>query len=392
MPVLYYLETTGDPVEKQGALWNKPLPLASHPAPTTPEIEGPVRLTYGDYFEAAHHFLVRNDLSLLRSALEQRLGSQVEPDRLRHLNIFLVKHGEFYHPARIQLLLDEQPFDFVLNVAASEVGRRCLAEEFNCLTRLDQHPAAKYIPRIYGQGEVAFESGLTLLMWLGEWFEDFHEFHWTRDEIGGDLRLVIWDPLEGKRYLDAKQTGPIFRQAASILTHFFDLTTFEQIHSWHHAAGDFIVRQQKDRFEVRLITVRGYAGMMAGAEPNHTPDVDTGLTLQVMLLFLLKLSLRMRLDRLDGVGDIVWADECVVRETVAGFRSALAEKQLPEQLPASPIDCFDAYMVQCTESDLMEILEAVVATYPENHAEKSILLREMKTHARILFQSILNSV
>ena len=132
--------------------------------------------------------------------------------------------------------------------------------------------------------------------------------------------------------------------------------------------------------------------MIAGTDTKNTPVAGTGLTLQVMLLFLLKLSLRMRLDRLDGVGDLVWADESVVRETVAGFRSALAQKPQPEQLPDTPIQCFDAYMTQCSESVLQEILEAVIADYPENHPEKSILLRETKGHARILFQSIMDSI
>ena len=365
--------------------------MAPHPTPNAPEVEGPVRLTYGDYFEAAHHFLVRNDLSLLRSALEHRLGSQVEPGRLRHLNIFLVKHGEFYHPAKIQLLLDENAFDFVLNVAASEAGRRCLAEELRCLTLLARHPAAEYIPRVYEQGEVASPVGLNLLMWLGEWFDDFHEFHWTRTKTGSGLRLAVWDPLTGKRYLDANQTGPIFRQASAILTHFFDLTTFEHINPWHHAAGDFIIRQQKDRIDVRLVTVRGYPGMIAGIDSKNTPGADASLMLQVMLLFLVKLSLRMRLDRLDGVGDLVWADESVVRETVAGFRSALSQKSKPQKLPDTPIICFDAYTVQCHESDLMEIIEAVIAAFPEKNPEKSILLREMKAHAKILFQTIMAS-
>jgi hypothetical protein len=225
-------------------------------------------------------------------------------------------------------------------------------------------------------------------MWLGQWFEDYHEFHWSDGGAGRNFGVGVWDPRTGTRLLDPGQVGPVYRQASAILTHFFDLTTFEHIHPWHHAAGDFVIRLRKDRVDVRLITVRGYPRMIAPGSPNATPGPDAGLTLQAMLLFLLKLSLRMRLDRLDGVGDLVWADAALVEPTVAGFRSALAEKPSPLHLPDTPINCFDAFMGGCTEVDLQEILEAVVSAYPENHPEKQLLQREFQAHAAVLFRHI----
>jgi hypothetical protein len=229
-------------------------------------------------------------------------------------------------------------------------------------------------------------------MWLGQWFGDFHEFHWTGGGTGRTPGLGIWDPRTGKRLLDKAQIGPLFHQASAILTHFFDLTTYEHIHPWHHAAGDFVVRRQNDRLDVRLITVRGYPRMLAAGLRKTVPEPDAGLPLQAMLLFLLKLSLRMRLDRMDGVGDLVWADAGVVEPVVAGFRSALAQKPSPSHLPDTPIRCFDAYMDGCTESDLQEILAAVVGAYPPDHPEKSLLQRQFQGHAALLFRSIADSL
>ena len=391
-PVSYFLETSRDPVERQGALWKKPLPMAARPAAASLTAESPDSFCYGNYFEAAHEYLVRDNCRLLIEAVRQRSGKGFEADRLRHINVFLVKHGEFYHPARVEIQFDEQRLNFVLNVAVSDAGRHLLTEEIRCLTRLGQHPAAEYIPSVYGHGDVVSPSGPNLLMWLGEWFDDFHEFHWTESDPGGNFNLGIWDPNTGIRYLNAHQTGFVFRQAAAILTHFLDLTTFEQIHPWHHAAGDFVIRQQHDRIDVRLVTVRGYTGMLAAAPPADAPGHDANLTLQMMLLFLLKLSLRMRLDRVDGVGDPVWADETVVPHTVAGFRSALANKPQPAQLPDAAIRCFDAYMAQCQITDLVEILEAVIDAYPDDHPEKKILIREFQTHAAVLFQTVADSL
>lgn len=354
----------------------------------TERVDGPVHLRYGDYFDAVHRFLARDDFRMLNEALEQRLMKRVDADRLHRVKIFLVKHGEFYHPARIELQLDGQRLNFVLNVAVSEIGRGCLANEFRCLTRLGRHPASAHIPRVYGQGEVASPAGPNLLMWLGEWFEEFHEFHWAGSDAGGKPMLGIWDPCTGKRYLDDHQTGLVFSQAAAILTDFFNLTTFEQIHSWHHAAGDFVLRQQHDRIDVRLVTVRNYTGMLAAEPQKSAPE----LTLQAMLLFLIRLSLRMRLDRLDGVGDLVWADEAVVRHTVAGFRSALVKKWRPSPLPETPIKCFDVYMARCSEADLRDIVKAVIAAYPTHHPEKRLLIQKAQAHAAVLYRTLSDSL
>ena len=132
--------------------------------------------------------------------------------------------------------------------------------------------------------------------------------------------------------------------------------------------------------------------MLAAAPQTDVPEYDANLTLQVMLLFLLKLSLRMRLDRIDGVGDPVWADETVVPHMVAGFRFALANKPQPAQLPDTAIRCFDAYMGQGQKADLLEILEAVIDAYPDGHTEKQLLIREVQAHAAALFQTLTESL
>jgi hypothetical protein len=359
----------------------------SHPPAGTP---GPIR--YSDYFDSVQRFLVRDDCRNLKSALERCPGENAGLDRLQRIRIYLVKHGEWYHPARIELELDERRLDFVLNVAVSETGRRRLADEVQCLIRLGDHPAAAYIPSVYGHGKVTSASGAVLPMWLGQWFGDYHEFHWTGGGTGCSPGLGIWDPRTGKRLLDKEQIGPLYHRAAAILTHFFDLTTFEHIHPWHHAAGDFVVRQQNDRLDVRLITVRGYPRMLAPGPRKTEIEPDAGLTLQAVLLFLLKISLRMRLDRMDGVGDLVWADAAVVEPVVAGFRSALAKKPSPPHLPDIPINCFDAYMDGCTEAELQEIMAAVIGAYPENHPEKCLLQRESQAHAALLYRSITDSL
>ena len=57
----------------------------------------------------------------------------------------------------------------------------------------------------------------------------------------------------------------VYRQAAFILTLYYDVETFEQIFPWHHAAGDFVVKADEGAVDVRLVTARQYAPMI---EPN----------------------------------------------------------------------------------------------------------------------------
>ena len=51
----------------------------------------------------------------------------------------------------------------------------------------------------------------------------------------------------------------VYREAARILTLYYDVGSGAAIGPWHHAAGDFVARVSPDgRVAVRCITVRGY--------------------------------------------------------------------------------------------------------------------------------------
>jgi hypothetical protein len=43
-----------------------------------------------------------------------------------------------------------------------------------------------------------------------------------------------------------------------------------------------------------------------------------------LILFFLQLTIQMRVDRLDGTGDVVWADDACMEGVVAGFLGGLA--------------------------------------------------------------------
>ena len=94
-----------------------------------------------------------------------------------------------------------------------------------------------------------------MAMFLGEWFSGFNEFHLSRDPATGQGRILVWDYGAGDFFLSPEQAAGVYKEAAKILTAYYNLETFEQIFSWHHAAGDFVLKLEKGRMKVRLITV-----------------------------------------------------------------------------------------------------------------------------------------
>ena len=169
-------------------------------------------------------------------------------------------------------------------------------------------------------------------MFLGEWLVGFHEFHLTRGGPGGETRVVLWDPENGNRILGHDQVKALYAQIAMVLTHYFNVSTAECIRAWHHAAGDFVVNLAGDTPAARLVTAREYRPLL---QLEATPaGRSVKRLLEALLVFFLSLTIRMRLDRLDGVGEIAWAGPVAVEGALAGVLEALTEK--PE-LPGVPL-------------------------------------------------------
>ena len=274
------------------------------------------QLTYGAYFEAIEAFVARDGYAPLRAALA---GTGCDLEGVREIVLKAEKHGALYHPASLTLGgPDGETVRLCVNVAVTDVARDCLAGEAGLLGALRDRFGGTSLPEPYAAGEVA---GCGML--LEQWFAGFHEFH--QDGAG---RVRLWDYDAGERLLDPAEALAVYREAARILTLYYDPETGASLGPWHHAAGDFVARVAEGRVDVRCITVRGYgaahdfsqAGPMAGK--------------LALLAFFTDLTLRMRLDRVDGVGQLVLAGEDVARAAVAGFATALGER--PDTRDSAP--------------------------------------------------------
>ncbi len=349
--------------------WCAPLPLKRPGAPVAAS-----SVCYGDYFSSIQSFLTADHGQDLFRALSLSLDREVAWADIDDIQICIQKHGAFYHPARVTVLMEAAAVAFVVNVAVSPEGQVGLQREFDHLNRLNDMFSQRYVPLVYHRGMgYGRGNGRCFPMFLGEWLSGYHEFHVASVKEGPQY-IQVWDS-EKSQLRSPDRKALLYRRASEILTHYYHPETFEQIFPWHHGAGDFVVRFQDDDLDLRLISVRGYAPLV------DADASDPVAILEAMLRFFLHLSLRMRIDRVDGTGDLVWLDETAVKGTISGFFDGLAQKGEISVL-AEPLEKVAAYYFsRLTSADLTETLKGILATYPLSSPERHLMAFHLAAHA-----------
>ncbi|MDY0222141.1 MAG: hypothetical protein RBR67_13460, partial [Desulfobacterium sp.] len=183
-------------------------------------------------------------------------------------------------------------------------------------------------------------------------------------------------PLRSPDYFD------IYGQAAEILTRLYNLETFEQVFPWHHAAGDFVVKPLDQGFDLRLITVRNYDAMVGGKARGAELEIEE--VYRALLLFFVNLSLRVRLDRMDGIGEFCLVDERVIPHIVAGFFRGLESKGICGMIGSSLCRSFFDFAGGFSSSELAEVLDLTLAASNQGAPEMSLLKKNLAAHATLL--------
>ena len=376
----YFISPLETPVTQNSAVWQQPLPLSRNLCGKNSEIS----ISHGEYFCAVRTFLENDGDEVICRALTRRLQQNVKPQDIREIRICLEKHGEFYHPARLEVLACHQKIPFVLNVAVSETGIMTIKKEYHCLTKLNDEFPLCFLPEVYGFGEVGSGANRKIRMFLGHWLEGYNEFHVSRDPSDKKNKILVWDDIHDRFYLSLEQSADLYRQAAGILTYYYNVESFEQISPWHHGAGDFVVKIDTADLDMKLISVRGYAPLFTNLTHLENGEKDVELILQALLIFFLTLSIRMRLDRYDGVGDIIWANQPAVQSTLAGFFDGLALKPSVASMPDSIERCFRYYLSVCTKENLYDLSKAVVKRFNRHAPEVRVVKQHLKEHVEEL--------
>ncbi|MBF0209815.1 MAG: hypothetical protein HQK68_02900 [Desulfamplus sp.] len=407
----YHISGVSEPITKQSSLWNTPF-LG----------KGADGIFLHEYFELAEKFIKSNNCLI-------NYIKDIEIQDIEQISISLEKHGAFYHPAKVEVLLsiskelqcelpiesigsikDEQPklstklskspILFVLNTAVSAYGLALIYNEYDTLKYLSQFDKKGYLPKVFSV-ETMRCRGFEIAFLVGTWFDGYKEFHLTdnsKDLIGSASTLNFWNSDGSITPYPASKYFEIYDKASEILTYFYNIKTFEHIAPWHHAAGDFIAKQlinvvdgEIDGFDVKLITIRGYKPIV---EISSDDEEDI---YKALLLFFLNLTLRMRIDRIDGTGRWCLVDEAVMPFILKGFFNGLKNRQID-----SFVDSFKSYLSQFSHENLYQILLIMIETidfyntnnihenFYENTPEIQFIKNNLKSHSEALFYSIGN--
>jgi len=380
-------------------------------------LEGdPLRTTYRAYFRAITDVLSEKHFQPLLNAVNERLGTDYNASAIQEILVRTEKHGALSHPASIECILQGQSVKFGLHVAVTDTGKDALRREFGILKMLHSRFSFKYIPVPY-----FLDERYSMVFLLEEWFEGYHEFHIAQSEDGEEL-LEFWEYGKRNRFLTQEQGYEIYRQAARILTLYYDLHNFRLIYPWHHAAGDFVARIEeahspshhlspqgkgdikdimndagtpsplagegggegdlKDKIDVKLTTVRGYEPFMGSGSNEMTNP------LLALFYFLLHLSIQMRLDKLNGVGDVAWAEDSCVDATMKGFFEGLERKNDFRESFGST-ESFLMLLKSFTRDNLRKTTVPIAAQF-ERTKDYRVILEHLDDHTDRLYLTLQN--
>ncbi|MFH0726283.1 MAG: hypothetical protein V2B19_08055 [Pseudomonadota bacterium] len=384
----YHLPGTPQLLSAMCSAWHSPLPADRFSAEAPSSVKNSSDPTYGDYFTAARHFLAADGFATLVGAVSSRLGRSVLYEELHEIHITIVKHGAFYHPALVTVHSSGSSLQFVLNTAVSKPGRQTMENEYPALEKLGKSGANAYVPTVYGWGRGETRDGRPVDMFLADWFDGFHEFHLSRNATSNRLQICVWDDERGLFFLSAEEASDLYRQTAFILTACYNPRTFEQIFPWHHAAGDFVVRLDTSGLHVRLITVRQYASLFRDIEIAENESAQRKHILLGLLFFLLNLSIRMRIDRLDGTGNLVWGGEETVSAVWEGFFSGLQHSFFPWPFREDMASTVSTFLAAMPVSEVFDLARAAAGGFHPQTPERSLIDRHLLDHVAALWAFI----
>jgi hypothetical protein len=339
-------------------------------------------LTLADYFGALKKFIMPDDGNHLHSVLKKQHALA----DITEIIIRSEKHGAFYHIASVEIVGPKKNSKFAVTTALSKSARTSLDEEYFILQQLAEINS-EFIPKNYGKESVKWEKdsgSKEFLMVLGEWLDGYHEWHASDDPESGDRKIHLWDYKNGYRFLPEAESYELLRQVAYILTFYYDQSSFCQIYPWHHGAGDFVAKAEAaGAVSVKLITARQYEPLV------QFDQAEKADRLVATIHFLLNLTLRIRLDRLDGVGEPAWLDDFSVDAAVAGFFAGLAATQVEDRLLIGPVGEFLEIMQSFDTREIFDMYESLLEIYAEEDQDDFRLIqKKLDDHAAELHETL----
>ena len=413
MKTLYAFSSPDGDVPVDDATFARPFivrPLQDHPF-----------ITLGDYFLAVRDLVLRKEGQPLTALLSHLWKRSVEITDIDAITVRYEKYGTLYHISSVEIAAERKQIRLTVSAALTDESKEALDREFDLLERLGSEKSLSYLPHVYCKHTLQVrksEGSVIFLMALSEWFDNYHEWHFSRDETGRQ-RIMVWDMKNGYRMLSEEEAYETIKQAATILTFYYDTKTYHRIFPWHHGGGDFVVRATEGNtdahgfargnlfsehgeregeaptalpvegatrapvIDVKLVTARGY-------EPITLPAEDGEIApLRAVILFFLETTVKMRLDKYEGMGESTWAKASVVAAAVDGFLRGLTLKESRTDTPAFKVNDVLAQLKSFTQDDLKGLLRTRMnQAAGRDTSDYAAISSHIDEHARDLHQAI----
>jgi len=342
-------------------------------------------MALGDFFHLVRLFLLDRAGPVLTSSLSRIWERDVRLQDIDNVVIRYEKYGTLYQIVSAEIISGGQKAKFAVSAALTPAAQENITFEYNLISYINTRTGLSYLPRVYCINSLDIEKDShveTVALSLAEWFEGYHEWHFEKDHEGKDT-IVVWNTEKGNQNTSAEEAHTIIREASRILTLYYDVESCERITPWHHGAGDFIVNTDSWKVDVKLITVRGY-------ETFSTPDANQSVDpLLGILFFLIELTIKMRMDKMEGMGDTIWADSRYVNAAVQGFFHAMKIKERDHECNAISIDDFMSTLKTLNQDEIA----SSISSYLEHNqapdtADYKVIQEHLEEHAADLASAL----
>jgi hypothetical protein len=341
-------------------------------------------LTLGDYFDAVRGFVLLDNGKHLVHLLAHLWGQKVELADIEKIIIRYEKYGALYQIVSAEVFSQDQQVKFAVSTAISGEAKETLNSEFDLIQHLYYQKGLPYLPHAYYRQTINLlkeEMSESVLMTMSQWFENYHEWHFSKDDNNVE-RIIIWDMQGGGyRFASDFEFYEIIRQISKILTLYYSLDTCCRIHPWHHGAGDFVVKTGDGVVDVRLVTARGY-GPIALSSREERVDI-----FKALMLFFFDITIKMRLDKSEGVGEPYWAEASILKAVLEGFLDALKTKESESDCPDLNADAFINILKAFSEDDIRAFFSSWIDQYRiHDPSDYTVIERHINDHAADVYQ------
>jgi hypothetical protein len=115
---------------------------------------------------------------------------------------------------------------------------------------------------------------------------------------------------------------------------------------------------------------------------------DPNNKLAALIHFLSALSIRMRLDRLDGIGDIAWADDVYADGVIEGFFDALKIKERAGEYSPGKVEELIRILQCLTKDEWKDVLTESLDIYNKSDPDLPVILHHLNNHTAKLYSTV----